>query len=199
VDLRGCQTRAVEEILGDLRADPERHLAVLHHPDQHLRGPVGSHDQPLRRAPPYMGRSAAVLVADHSPVVGLPLASLPSGRVALHLITVGGSSAHLDSLWLRFLPAMISSLLQASELARQLSDPGRRVFDGPHGAVVRDLDRRNVSGDHPVTLSQPSQRASRVVRRDHTARDLLAKFPGFGDHFAKGLFGVAGRDGCSLS
>src|SRR5215211_9018246 len=88
---------------------------------------------------------------------------LPLGRVALHLITVGGSCAHLASLWLRFLPAMISSLLQASEPARQLGDLGGRVFDGLHGAVVRDLDGPGVSGDLPVMLSQPSQRASRVL------------------------------------
>jgi hypothetical protein len=96
---------------------------------------------------------------------------LPLGRVALHLITVGGSCAHLDSLWLTLLPGMISSLLQASELARQLGDLGGWVFDGLHGAVVRDLDRRGVSGDLPVTLSQLSQRASRVVGlRPHRSR-----------------------------
>jgi hypothetical protein len=33
---------------------------------------------------------------------------LPDCSVPLHRITVGGSSAHLDSLWLRFLPTMIS-------------------------------------------------------------------------------------------
>jgi hypothetical protein len=46
------QTCAVEEVLGDLCADPERHLGVLHHPDQHLGGLAGSHDQSLGGAPP---------------------------------------------------------------------------------------------------------------------------------------------------
>jgi hypothetical protein len=41
---------------------------------------------------------------------------LPLGRVALHLITVGGSSGHLASLWLRFLPAMISYLRKLGNL-----------------------------------------------------------------------------------
>ena len=36
--------------------------------------------------------------------------------------------------------ALLSPLLQASELARQLGDLGGRVFDGRHGAVVRDPD-----------------------------------------------------------
>jgi hypothetical protein len=49
-----------------------------------------------------------------------------------------------------------------------------------------------------VTLSQASQRASGVVGRDHAAGDLLAKFPGFGDHVAERLLGVTGRGGCSL-
>jgi hypothetical protein len=128
----------------------------------HLRRLVGSHDQPLGCAAPDLGRGTSVLVADHRAVLGLRLHLLPLGRVALHLITVGGSSAHLASLWLRFLPAMISSLPQ-SELARQLSDLGGRVFYGLYGALVRDLDGRDVSGDLRVLLSQLSQRASRVV------------------------------------
>jgi hypothetical protein len=41
---------------------------------------------------------------------------LPLGRVALHLITVGGSSGHLASLWLRFLPAMNSYLRKLGNL-----------------------------------------------------------------------------------
>lgn len=56
--LRSHQTRAVQEILRDLRADPKRHLPVLHHPGRHLRRLVGSHDQPLGRAPPDLGRGA---------------------------------------------------------------------------------------------------------------------------------------------
>jgi hypothetical protein len=79
---------------------------------------------------------------------------LPLGRVALHLITVGGSCAHLASLWLTLLPGIISSLAQ-SELARQLGDLGGRVFYGLYGGVVRDLDGRDVSGDLRVMLSQP--------------------------------------------
>jgi hypothetical protein len=73
--LRRGQTCAVEQILGDLRADPERHLGVLHHPDQILGGPVSSHDQPLRRTPPDLRCRPAVLIADHSAVLGLPPAS----------------------------------------------------------------------------------------------------------------------------
>ena len=77
--LRRDQTRAVEEILGDLRADPERHLGVLHHLDEHLRRMVGGHDQPLGRAAPDLGRSPAVLVADHRAVLGLPPGSAAVG------------------------------------------------------------------------------------------------------------------------
>jgi hypothetical protein len=73
MDLGRDQTCAVEEILGDLRADPERHLGVLHHSDQHLSCVVGGHDQSLGGAPPDLGRSAAVLVADHSAVLRSPL------------------------------------------------------------------------------------------------------------------------------
>jgi hypothetical protein len=91
---------------------------------------------------------------------------LPFGRTALHLITVGGSSGHLASLWLRCLQAMISSPQQTSELARQLSDPGGRVFDGLNGALIRDLDGGDVSSDLLVAPSQLGQRVPRVVRRD---------------------------------
>src|SRR4029453_1334344 len=79
---------------------------------------------------------------------------LPFGRVALHLITVGGNSAHLASLWLTLLPGMINSPPQDSEPARQLSDPGCRIFDGLHSPVVRDLDGRDASGDLLVPLPQ---------------------------------------------
>jgi hypothetical protein len=79
MDLRRDQTRAVEEILGDLCTDPERHVGVLHHLDQHLRRLVGGHDQPLRRATPDLGRGAAVLVADHRAVLGLPPAPAAVG------------------------------------------------------------------------------------------------------------------------
>jgi hypothetical protein len=68
---------------------------------------------------------------------------LETGCVALPLITVGGGSAHLASLWLRFLLAMISSRPQAWKLARQLGDPGGWIFDGLHSALVRDLDGRD--------------------------------------------------------
>jgi hypothetical protein len=89
---------------------------------------------------------------------------LPLGRVALHLITVDGSSGHLASLWLRFLAAMMRQLpAQAWELARQLSDPGCRIVDGLHSAVVRRLDGGDASSDFLVPLSQLSQRVSRVV------------------------------------
>ena len=94
---------------------------------------------------------------------------------------------------------MISSLLQPSELARQLGDLGGRVFHGLHGAVVHDLDGPGVSGDLPVTVSQLGQRASRVVGLYRAARDLPAKVPGFGDHVAESLFGVTGSSGYSLS
>ena len=109
VDLRRDQTCAVEEILGDLRADPERHLGVLHHPDQHLGRLVGIHDQPLGSAATALG--AQRHRADRRPQRRpRPPACiwLPLGRVALHLMIVGGSSGHLASLWLRRLPAMIS-------------------------------------------------------------------------------------------
>ena len=79
MDLRRDQTRAVEEILGDLRADPERHLPVLHHSDQHLGSLVGIHDQPLGSAAPDLGPSATVLVADDCAVFGLSLASAAVG------------------------------------------------------------------------------------------------------------------------
>ena len=49
-----------------------------------------------------------MLVTDHSAVPASRLHRLPLGRVALHLMIVGGSSGHLASLWLRRLPAMIS-------------------------------------------------------------------------------------------
>jgi hypothetical protein len=65
---------------------------------------------------------------------------LPLGRVALHLITVSGSCAHLDSLWLTLLPGMISTAA-SFELARQLGDLGGRVFDGlqaPSYAILMD-------------------------------------------------------------
>ena len=73
----------------------------------------------------------------------------PDCSVPLQRRIVGGSCAHLDSLWLRFLPAVISSLLQASELACQLGDLDSGVVDGLHGAAVRELDGRDVSGDLP--------------------------------------------------
>jgi hypothetical protein len=63
---------------------------------------------------------------------------------------------------------MISSLLQASERARQLGDLGGRVFDGLYGAVVRDLDGRDVSGDLPMALSQLSQRGRRASSGETT-------------------------------
>jgi hypothetical protein len=161
--------------LGDLRADPEGHLGVLHHPDQYLGRLIAvmiSRSAARRltwgAAPPCWSQTTAPSSASR---LHLP----PLGRVALHLITVGGSCAHLASLWLRFLPAMIRSPLQASELARQLGDPGGRIFDGLHRALVHDLDGPDLMGDLPVALSQLSQRASRVVWRDHAARDLLAK------------------------
>ncbi len=124
---------------------------------------------------------------------GLDL-STPYGEFgATMLMAAAQLERDLASLWLRCLPAMISSLLQASELARQLGDLGGRVFDGLHGALVHDLDGRDVRGDLPVALSQLSQRASRVVGRDRAARDLRAKSSGFGDHVAESLFDVTGR------
>ena len=80
---------------------------------------------------------------------------------------------------------MISSLLQASELVRQLGDPGRRVLDGLHGAVVRGLDRRGP--EPPIFLCR--FRSSASARRASsgettTAGDPLAKIPGFSDHVA---------------
>ena len=50
-----------------------------------------------------------MLVADHCTVFGLLLHLLPLGRAALHLITVGGSCAHLESLWLTLLPGHCSA------------------------------------------------------------------------------------------
>jgi hypothetical protein len=71
------------KILGDLRADPEWHIGVLHHLDQILGGPVGSHDQSLGGAPPHLRSSAAVLVADNSSRLGLSLASAAVGSRAV--------------------------------------------------------------------------------------------------------------------
>jgi hypothetical protein len=86
VDLRRDQTRAVEEILGDLGADSERHFGVLHHPDQHLGRLVGGHDQPFGGAPPNLRCRSAVLVADDSSWLGLSLApaAVGSRAVAAH-------------------------------------------------------------------------------------------------------------------
>ena len=82
-----------------------------------------------------------MLVADHCTVFGLLLHLLPLGRAALHLITVGGSCAHLESLWLVSCRGIAQpSCCKLSELARQLGLLGGRVFDGLHGAVVRDPD-----------------------------------------------------------
>ena len=161
--LRRDQTCAVEEILGDLGAVSEGHLGVLHHLDQQLRHLVGRHDQLLGCAATHLRRSTAMEVAHERPVHRFATAPLARLQRAVARRIVGGSCAHLDTLWLRFLPAMISSLLQASEPARQLGDLGSGVVDGLHGAAVRDLDGRDVSGDLPVTLSQPGQRASRSL------------------------------------
>jgi hypothetical protein len=83
VDLRRDQTRAVKGILGDLRADPERHFGVLHHSDQIFGSPVGSHDQPLSSASTHLRGSATVLVADDSSRLGLPLAPSAVGPRAI--------------------------------------------------------------------------------------------------------------------
>jgi hypothetical protein len=83
MDLRRDQPCPVEEILSDLRADSERHFGILHHPDHILGGPVGGHNQSLGCAPPHLGRSAPVLVADHSAVLGLALASSAVRTVAI--------------------------------------------------------------------------------------------------------------------
>ena len=160
--LRRDQICAVEEILRDFRPDSERHLGVLHHLDQQLRHLVGRHDQLLGCAATHLRRSTAMEVAHERPVHRFATAPLARLQRAVARRIVGGSCAHLDTLWLRFLPAMISSLPQ-SELARQLSELGGRVFYGLYGALVRDLDGRDVSGDLRVLLSQLSQRASRVV------------------------------------
>jgi hypothetical protein len=79
VHLRRDQTGAVEEILSDLRADPERHLGVLHHLDQHLGRLIGSHDQSFSGSPPDLGGSAAVLVEDDSSGLGFALAPAAVG------------------------------------------------------------------------------------------------------------------------
>jgi hypothetical protein len=52
-------------------------------------------------APPCWSQTTAPSLASR-------LHLLPLGRVALHLMIVGGSSGHLASLWLRRLPAMIN-------------------------------------------------------------------------------------------
>ena len=66
--LRRDQTCAVEEILGDLGADSEGHLGVLHHLDQQLRHLVGRHDQSLGCAATHLRRSTAMEVAHERPV-----------------------------------------------------------------------------------------------------------------------------------
>jgi len=93
---------------------------------------------------------------------------------------------------------MSSSPLEAPEPAPQLSDPGRRVFDGLGGTFVRDLDGRGANRYLLVVAPQPGQRASRVIRRDNTAHNHLSKVLGLGDHLVERLFGIASRRGCAL-
>jgi hypothetical protein len=109
MDLRRDQTCAVEEILGDLRADPEWHLGVLHH-SEILGGPsaVMISRSAARRltwgaAPPRWSQTTAPSSASR-------LHLLPLGRVALHLITVGGNSSQRASECDRLLQTMISYL-----------------------------------------------------------------------------------------
>jgi hypothetical protein len=69
------------------------------------------------------------------------LHQLPLGRVALHLITVGGNSGHLASLWLRLLPAMISYLRKLGNLlvsSATLAAGSSMVFTAPSYAVLID-------------------------------------------------------------
>jgi hypothetical protein len=61
---------------GSSRVRSRRRFA---HPlEQQSDGLVCRHDQPLGGTPPNLRRSAAVLVADHSAVLGLPLAPAPA-------------------------------------------------------------------------------------------------------------------------
>jgi hypothetical protein len=83
VDLRRDQTRAVEDIVGDLGPHPVRHLRVVQPLKQLPRHVVGAHDQPLCCTAPDLRRGAAVLVADHSAVLGLPFAPAAVGSRAV--------------------------------------------------------------------------------------------------------------------
>ena len=88
MDLRRDQTRAVEEILADLRADPERHLPVLHHLTNIWA--AWSAFMISRSAARRLTWDAALHAGRRRLRRLRPLACiLPLGRVALHRMTVG--------------------------------------------------------------------------------------------------------------